>query len=79
MTIACVAGGSNVDFQVKRIPSGGSIANFGSAQTLTAGNTYQNFSLSLAGSAGDTLLIAVTSAVGGTPPTNVTVTLTWEV
>ena len=77
MTIACVAGAANVSFQIKRTPNGGSIANLGSAQVLTAGNTYQTFSLSLSGSAGDTIQIEVTSAVGSPPPTDVTVTLTW--
>jgi hypothetical protein len=76
ITVACVAGSNTINFQVKRTPSGGSIANFGSAVPLTAGSAYVDSALSLSGSAGDVLQIEATGTMG-TAPTNVTVTLTW--
>jgi len=82
ISVACAtnASASPINFQIIRTPSGGSAANMGSAMALSAGALVQSFTgLGLTGSANDVIQIAVTSSVGGTPPTNVTVTINWTV
>lgn len=67
---SATAGGANVNLQLKKDG-----ANFGTAQTWTAGNTYQTFNLGYSATAGSIIQVEVASAVGGTPPTNVTFVL----
>lgn len=84
MSIACATSGSaNITFQLKKIPNGSNTTqNLGSAQTLTAGNTYQSFSFSpeLVLVPGDRVQVEVTTSLTGvTAPTKVTVSLVTKV
>ena len=67
---ACVAGAANVNFML--LNNG---VQFGPEVTLLASNAYQSFAINQSGIAGDVIQVQVSSAVGVTPPTNVTFSL----
>jgi hypothetical protein len=60
-------------FNIQLVKDG---TNFGAPMTVTAGVTYQAFSVSHAGTAGSVIQIAATS-ITGTAPTKVTFRLDW--
>jgi len=69
-TIACTAGTANVNFRLLR-----NGVLLGTEQTLTASSTYQTFTLGYSVAANSFIQFEVTSNPGGTPPTDVTLSL----